>query len=378
MADGQNDRPALGCYVGKPTHYVARGLSDGPRPRHHEAAAHGDIRRCHIVSVLTIGSYRVSAALAGLPGLASLKSDFTMKSKILRKLKVAALAFVGLVLIVATAIYGISNYRLNRQHEVPILPKLTLSSDLETLGRGGHIATSFGMCTECHGGDLGGKVFIDAGPLGVVVGPNLTRGRGGVGGILTDADYVKAIRHGVRHDGKSLMVMPSEVFAQFTEDDLSALVSYLKQLTPIDREVPASELHYLGRTLLVADKLHVLTAEKVSNLPIRKTIDRTPSVSYGLYLATIGGCRSCHRANLSGGSSQAPGNPPAANLTPSGHIGSWTETDFVRTLRTGKRPNGKNLHPAMPWPQAGMMTDDELHAVWLYLKSVPPKPFGNN
>ncbi|GAB3220662.1 hypothetical protein [Spirosoma arcticum] len=68
---------------------------------------------------------------------------------------------------------------------------------------------------------------------------------------------------------------------------------------------------------------------------------------------------------------------PAANLTPTG-IGSWRETDFFRTLRTGKRPNGQELHPSMPWPQVGMMTNDELHAIWLYLKSVPPKPFGNN
>jgi mono/diheme cytochrome c family protein len=97
-----------------------------------------------------------------------------------------------------------------------------------------------------------------------------------------------------------------------------------------------------------------------------------------LYLANIGGCRGCHGLNLSGGSVHGPpGTPPASNLTPAG-IGSWMEADFVHTLRTGKRPNRKELHTSMPWRQTSLMTDDELHAIWLYVRSVPPRPFGNN
>lgn len=286
------------------------------------------------------------------------------------------LVLTGLVALVVISVYALSSYRLNRRHDVPPLPRLTLSNDSETLGRGGHIATSFGLCTQCHGEDFGGQLYLDGGPLGMVYGPNLTRGRGGIGGSLSDGDWIRAIRHGVGRDGASLLVMPSEKLTYLTDEDLTALVSYLKQLAPVDREVPPTELRFLGRALLMLGKLPLLAAEKVRELPPRKTVDRSLSATYGLYIANVASCRGCHRSTLSGGPMQAPGAPPASNLTPTG-IGAWTEADFVRTMRTGIRPNGKALHPIMPWQNYRHMTDDELHAVWVYLKSLPPKPFGS-
>ena len=298
-----------------------------------------------------------------------------MKLTMLKWLKLAGLTLGALALLAIVSIYAISSYRLNRPHNVPRGDNLTPSTDPDIVARGGHIATSLGLCTECHGDDLGGKLYLDGGPLGIIYGPNLTRGRGGVGGTMANADWVRAIRHGVRRDGSSLLVMPSEKLAYLADDDLLALVSYLKQLTPVDREVLPSELYFTGKALLVLGKLPLLAAEKVPHLLPKKTIDRTPSVNYGLYIANVSSCRGCHRANLSGGSMQAPGSPPASNLTPTG-IGTWSETDFVRTMRTGKRPNRTDLHPTMPWRSFRNMTDNELHAVWLYLRSVPPKPFG--
>lgn len=74
-----------------------------------------------------------------------------------------------------------------------------------------------------------------------------------------------------------------------------------------------------------------------------------------------------------------PGTPPTTNLTRGKNgIGDWSEADFVRALRTGKHPNAQELHASMPWRQTALMTDNELHAIWLYLRSVPPRPFGNN
>ena len=98
------------------------------------------------------------------------------------------------------------------------------------------------------------------------------------------------------------------------------------------------------------------------------------------YLAIVAGCKGCHGPDLSGGKIAA-GDPswgPAANLTPSGNLGKWTEAQFVATLRTGKRPDGIALKEPMPWKIVGHMTDDELHAVWLYLRSVPPRAFGTH
>jgi hypothetical protein len=71
-----------------------------------------------------------------------------------------------------------------------------------------------------------------------------------------------------------------------------------------------------------------------------------------------------------------PGLPPASNLTTAG-IGNWTEADFVRALREGTRPDGTVINEFMPWKAFRGMTDAELHAIWLYLRSVPARAFGN-
>lgn len=62
----------------------------------------------------------------------------------------------------------------------------------------------------------------------------------------------------------------------------------------------------------------------------------------------------------------------ARNITRAG-IGSWTEADFVRAMRTGVRPDGSTMNPAMPWPLVGQMPDQDLRAIWLYLRAVPPR-----
>jgi len=71
-----------------------------------------------------------------------------------------------------------------------------------------------------------------------------------------------------------------------------------------------------------------------------------------------------------------PNLPPASNLTPTG-LGAWSQADFFTALREGKRPDGRVLDEFMPWKSFAKMTDNELTALWLYLKSVPPKPTGN-
>ena len=98
---------------------------------------------------------------------------------------------------------------------------------------------------------------------------------------------------------------------------------------------------------------------------------------YGKYLVEIAGCAGCHGYGLSGGRvAGPPGIPPASNLTPAG-IGAWTEPDLRRVLREGRKPSGAAIDPFMPWKTYAGMTDDEIAAIWLYLRSVPAKPFGN-
>jgi len=95
------------------------------------------------------------------------------------------------------------------------------------------------------------------------------------------------------------------------------------------------------------------------------------SVSYGRYLARVGGCFSCHGENLAGGHYEgAPSDPPAQNITPGG-IGSWRQADFMRALRTGRRPDGSAINPFMPSNTFANMTDDEVAALWQFVRTVP-------
>lgn len=293
-----------------------------------------------------------------------------------RWLRITLGAVVGLLLLATGIIYAASESKLNKKYVVTPAT-IPVPTDSASVARGEHLARAVTDCMLCHGDDLGGKVYADMGPMGLMAGPNLTRGRGGVGGSRSDADWVRAIRHGVRQDSTSLILMPSEVFAYLSVQDLGAIIAYLKQLPAVDREPPLSHFRPLGRALLAAGKLNILVAPKTPDVPLLAEVPRESTKEYGQYLANISGCHGCHGFGLSGGKvAGPPGLPPASNLTPTG-MSSWTEADFARLMRQGKRPDGTVINEFMPWRVFANMTDDEVHAIWLYLQSVPPKPFGN-
>jgi hypothetical protein len=171
--------------------------------------------------------------------------------------------------------------------------------------------------------------------------------------------------------------MPSEVFTHLSQADLGAVIAFLKQVAPVDREVPPSGFGPVGRALLATGKMNILVAGKTPHVTPPVSVRADTTAAYGRYIADIAGCHGCHGYGLSGGRvAGPPGLPPASNLTPSG-IGSWTEVDLTRALREGKRPDGTQLDEFMPWKVFRGMTEAEIHALWLYLRSVPAKPFGN-
>jgi cytochrome c553 len=299
----------------------------------------------------------------------------------LRRILLVTGASAGaLVLLACAYVYARSEYRIRRRYPVPSEPPLALRKDSATLARGHHLATATAVCVVCHGEDLAGKVYSDAGPVFRVVGPNLTRGRGGRGGRIrgaSDVDWEHALRHGVHPNGTSLVIMPAEVYTHLSDSDATALLSYLRSLPPIDRTLPRTRFGPIGRFLLTKPSFTALVAEKTPRIAHVAATPADTSLAYGEYLADIAGCRGCHGLHLSGGRVLGPpGTPPAANLTPRG-LSGWSEADFVRTIRTGRRPSGTALDPFMPWPILGRMTDAELSAIWRYLQSVPPEEFGN-
>ncbi len=286
---------------------------------------------------------------------------------------------VVLIVLLAGTIYAVSSMRFNKQVAVDDRAP-TVVSDSATVERGKHLAGAIAKCEDCHGDDFGGTVVIDGMPFARVVAPNLTKGRGGLGGTLTDEQIITAVRHGVGPTGRALALMPSSGYWYFGDSDVTALVAYLRSLPPVDRELPVTTLGPIGRTLLLAGKLDPLfEAKAIDHNATRPAVPAAGATAeYGAYLVQIGGCTGCHGPGLSGG--PVPGGPPdavpARNLTPEG-IGSWSEEDFFRALREGKRPDGTQLNAFMPVKWTRLMTDDETRAILAYLRTVPAKPYGN-
>ena len=290
-------------------------------------------------------------------------------------LGLVATGLIGLVLVLSAAVYGFSEARYRKQWAVTPEP-ISIPADSASIARGSHLVHSLGGCIDCHGENLAGRKMVDDPAFGRIYSLNLTRGKGGAAAALSDGDFVRAIRHGIGPNGRALKIMPSRDYDNFTDADLASVIAYLRSLPPVDNEVPPPSVGPLARALMVAGKLPILHAERI-NHSRGHLASLTPSVTaeYGGYLASVG-CKGCHGPQLAGGpiADGPPEWPPAANLTPAGNLKNWTEADFKRLLREGKRPDGTPVNPVMPWKIVGNMTDDEISAIWLYLKTLPAAP----
>jgi mono/diheme cytochrome c family protein len=300
-------------------------------------------------------------------------------SKWLRRAGIALGVLVAVALVAVGAAYAVSGRNMARSYQVATRD-LAVPADSAAVARGRHLARAIAKCVECHGDDLGGKVIIDDPAIGRFVPTNLTAGRGGVGAALTPADWDRAVRHGVGRDGRSLRFMASEDYATMSDADLGAIIAWARQLPPVDRTLPTTRMGPVIRVMNALGKLP-LPAQTIAAMPVRyasvaPAVGRTPE--YGRYLANVGGCTGCHGPALSGG--HIPGSPPdwkpASNITPTG-IGRWSEADFTRALREGKRPGGVPIDTLMPWRLAREMDDVEIGALYDYLRTVPPRAFGN-
>lgn len=283
-------------------------------------------------------------------------------------------SLIALCLVAAGALYALSGRKLSATNDVPTEQALVIPTDSASIARGAHLVNAI-PCGQCHGTDLGGKLFADAGPFALLVGPNLTRGRGGRTPPLTDAEWERAIRHGVKRDGTGLILMPSEVFNAIADADMAPMIAYLKQLPPVDRELQPTTLRIVGRLVMGAGQVKT-AADLAARTAHVASVDTTPGADYGRYLVSIAGCKGCHGETFSGGPGFDANSPPVSNITPTG-IGHYTEDDFKTALRTGQRPHGGGtLNEEMPWKFYGKFSDSELHSIWSFLKTVPPKQHG--
>ena len=246
------------------------------------------------------------------------------------------------------------------------------------VARGQHLVASRVGCQSCHGQDLGGRVLVESPFVGRWVSTNLTSGAGSVTNGFTAGDWDRAVRHGVRRNGHSSS-MPSQEFLTLSDRELSDIVSYVRSVPPIDRDMGGPKFGpvftFLGATN--PDMFVAFTLDHHKPHPVEPPAEAV-SAEFGQHIVQV--CRGCHGPTLSGGDIAGdPDMPTVANITPhETGLKDWTEADFLRALREGKRKDGTDIAPEMPWTAYGLMSDTELKAMWAYLRTVPAVAKGNH
>ena len=302
------------------------------------------------------------------------------------------LKWTGIILLFIIAVLFITiALRQNRKFDAPY-PAIKASTDSVIIARGKAIIYGPAHCANCHApasmeeqvnrgieAPLSGGPVFDL-PIGKIYSKNITPDKTGIG-EMTDAEFARALRYGVRRDGKALFdFMP---FHNTSDEDLIAIISYLRQQPAVKNEVPENKLNLLGKAV---NAFLLKPAGPTGEVPA--SIKRDTSILYGQYLANnVANCRGCHtdRDLMTGaftGEDYAGGLKMEAvtdsgtysittpNLTPdpTGRIKGWSQEQFINRFRIGK------LIPQshMPWGPFSRMSDDELKAIFNFLQTVKP------
>ena len=168
--------------------------------------------------------------------------------RFLRYLGYALGGLVVLLGVAAVVVFSSSKAKVGKIYAVR--PRaVRIPDDPATLDRGRHIAETRG-CVDCHGKDFGGAKVMEDGAMGRVYGSNLTRGAGGRTANFKDEDWVRAIRHGVMPDGHGLFLMPADEYSHFSDEDLGAVIAFVKSVPAVNRERVPIEFGPVTRVLL--------------------------------------------------------------------------------------------------------------------------------
>jgi len=314
-------------------------------------------------------------------GLIVLFGWLTFRAIRARKLwiKIAGGIGAGLLtlLFAAVAFMGAKGVAATYFPAVPAAPALTVAGTPEQIARGEYLVNL--SCIGCHsavGPDgapsqqqpLSGGTDMAAaegfGFIGAMVAENLTPG-GKLAGY-SDGELFRALRHSVNQQGHSLGFMSFLPYAQLSDQDTEAIIAYLRSLPPAQTD---------GDT---GDKLNFVGALMLGAGMFGPQPDRSPGVvtapaeaataEYGKYVATYGDCRGCHGPNMTGMPATSVG-PAVPNPRP--FVAGWTLDQFTQVMRTGRRPDGSELAVGMPWQNASRMTDEDLAALYAYLRANP-------
>ena len=223
----------------------------------------------------------------------------------------------------------------------------------EAIARGAHLVTISG-CISCHEDNLAGGL-ISGMPPDVPSSVLYARNLHLLAKSFSDTDFERAIRHGVRPDGKDVILMPSDIYSNFSDDEVASIIAYLRSLKPLGALTPEPRFGLVIRTLLVLGVL---------NSPENKPpLDLGPRYERGRHLGLIA-CAECHMTDFHG----APNNSfvPAPDLT---LVAGYDRSDFFKLMRTGKAAGNREVGIMSRTARHRFthLTDDEINAIYDYL-----------
>lgn len=283
--------------------------------------------------------------------------------KWLRRIGIVLAGLVALVVVTLVVLFFVGGRRMGRVVTAEAMP-LAIESDSLSLAEGARLARIYG-CRTCHGARLEGAVMIDDPVLGRVVAPHIAPGAGSVTTDFDDADWVRAIRHGIGGDGRPLLIMPATDFVKIlSAEDLADIIAYVRHGEPVDHDPGRSALR-LGQVLLGAGMFWFEYDRIDHSTPPATKPAADDTLAFGRYLGGI--CRTCHGENLMG--NEEFGGTPLAR---GGLLEAYDEQSFAAFFRSGRTPGGRMIDSLkMPWHELGAMNEAEMAAVWRYLRSVP-------
>lgn len=294
-------------------------------------------------------------------------------TKTLRKIGkwagISLLGLLALILILFLVSYVITEKRQNKVYQSEVI-QIEIPTDSISVERGAHLY-SVHACAECHAPDLGGMIMEDDPMIGTFVGTNLTKGKGGLPDDYDNQDWLRALKLGINKQGNPLTGMPSNEFTRMPDQDLADIISYCKSHEPVDRVYDKTRIGPLLRVLTAVGKVKLFAAEEIDSKVVYIEKPETNSTAeFGATLAI--NCLGCHGANLKGGPPLIPGMPAIPDISSTGRVGSWTEGQFMTTLKTGTTPDGHAFkNEEMPWERFRQFSEVELKALRAFLLSNP-------
>jgi len=299
-----------------------------------------------------------------------------------------------IVLVIVAGLFIYIQMNWNKTFEAPY-PELKAVNDSAVIARGKHLAYGPAHCGDCHAPmdrlkdiEQGNLIPLSGGwelpiPPGTFRAPNLTPDKETGIGNWSDQEIARVMRHMVSPQGKC--IFPFMPFAELSDDDLVAIISFLRSQEPVKNVVPRSELSVLGKALMA---FGVLTPSGTKGNP-PKSVSIDSTAEYGKYLAnSVANCNGCHterdlKTGAFVGKPFAGGTvfPPdvftggktfvSPNITPhpeTGIMAAWSEEEFIHRIKSGRKHQGS----PMAWGSFARMDTLELKAIYRYLRTVEP------